>query len=793
MKNTFALAILLSTINAGAACMNGLWDIGYTWIKDCTGPYDGLYGTGTGSTVTRDSVTIMAGATPHVLSWKLHYFPGTVTGHISGAKLPLLVGLHPWGTAGQSIASLLNVESDLMQYEGGWEDALVLTVALENENNLNTWWDGSKVSGVPTTWVMNGIITLVQARMADACAKLTTAGASLSGKTVDSNRVYLYGASMGGSGTYHVGIRHPEIFAAIHANAGFADYLGGPCGNEAFCTSFDTDFIGTSGAALNMAGLDGVNYPARSYSDMSWFIGTHKGASWSTVNGSKRYEPPYIMMTHGTADNTVDISSANRLKAVLDSKKFGYSFFRHTGGHAAQNYMHLDWLLGFRKDQSYLAFGNNSTNVTSSDESYNFLDRIYWQPSTIQDSAAKYQIDIIGTGTVDVTPRRLQAFRVYPSRTYRYWKNGVGSGTLVSSTSDSVLTIPSLAVSGTTTLLIRLEPTATISTAIPNLAPTADSVLVTTTSGLVSAIAAAPSGRTIMLADGTYDISAVAPLRFLTSNVMLYGKSRNPDLAIIKGAGFKGPDRNEELIKIENTSMRFAYFTLRDGRGNGLKVQNGGSNDIVVHGVYFTDICERSLKAPDQAISYRGQIRYCKFEQVTPITADITDLQDGGDYIAGMDCMKVEDWNIHHNLFKNIRGMNGGGRAGIFLWNVCNRDTIESNTFMGCDRGIALGNNLNTNVGMDNGMVRNNIIVAGANIAIEICNTTGTKFRWNSVMSTDPSYYRRIQIINNGTVPFYGNYIVGRVNKVSGSDLDTTLRKNTWVNEVNASSKWWFK
>lgn len=789
---TLSLPALIS-----AACIDGKWDNAYTWIQDCTGPYDGLYSTPTGATVVRDSVTIYAGATPRVLSWKLHYFPGTITGHVSGSKLPLLVGLHPW-TDGETVPNLLNIQSSLMEYEGGWEDALVLTVALVDGNNLNTWWDGSKVSGVPTNWVMNGIVALVQSRISDAITKLVTAGASgLTGKTVDADRVYLYGASMGGSGTYHVGIRHPEIFAAIHANAGFADYLGGPCGTEAFCTSFDNDFIGTSGEALNMVGLDGASYPARSYSDMSWFVGTHNGASWSAVNGGARYEPPYIHMTHGKTDAAVDISSANRLQTTLIAKKFGYSFNKHTGGHSAQNFMHIEWLMGFKKNQSYLAFTNNSTDVASSEESYNFLNRIYWAPGTIQDSTNKYQIDIIGTGTVDVTPRRLQAFDVNPSTAYRYWVNGAGLGTVVNSTADSVLTIPSLAVSGTTTLLIRPEgtPGATVSTAIPYLAPTADSVLVTTTAGLVSAIAAAPSGRTIMLADGTYDISAVAPLRFLTSNVMLYGKSRDPSKAILKGAGFTSSDPNEELIKVENASQKFAYFTLRDGRGNGLKIQVGGANDLIVHNVHFIDIGERSIKAPEQAVSYRGQVRYCHFEQVTPITLAIPNLNGDppGDYIAGMDMMRIEDWRIHNNTFKNIRGMTGGGRAAIFLWNICKRDTIENNTIIGCDRGIALGNNLNTAVGMDSGMVRNNIIVAGADIALEICNTTGTKFRWNSVMSTNPSYFRRVQLINNGAVPFYGNYVVGKVYHISGAALDTTLRANKWVDETNINAQWWME
>jgi Malectin domain/Prolyl oligopeptidase family len=450
-------AALVTPVAAASGCIDGKWDPAYTWVKDCTpgSPYDGLYGTGTGTTVFSGATTIYAGAVAHTLSWKLHYFKGNLSGALSGAKLPLIVGLHSWSD-GTTLPNLLNIESSLMEYEGGWEDVLFLTVALENGNDLNTWWDGSKVNGVPTTWVMDAIVDLVKARIGDATTLLAGAGAAgLASKTVDANRVYLAGASMGGSGTYHIGIRHPELFAAIHANAGFADYDGGPCGTEAFCTSFTNDFIGTVAENLQMKGLDGKNYPARSYANMSWFVGTHNGASWSAANGGRKYEPPYVLMTHGKADDAVNISSVNRLMAALQAKRFGFSYQRHTGGHSGENFLHLDWLLGFRKDQSYLAFTNNSTDVTTGGEEYNFLDQIGWIPSTIKDETNNYEIKLTGTGTVDVTLHRLQNFVVQPNKGFRFWLNTTaGAGTVATSDANGALTLPKVAVTGATTLLI---------------------------------------------------------------------------------------------------------------------------------------------------------------------------------------------------------------------------------------------------------------------------------------------------------------------------------------------------
>jgi pimeloyl-ACP methyl ester carboxylesterase len=454
------LCALFPATRIEAACIDGKWDPDYTWIKDCTpnNPYDGWFPGATAEQTVSGDTQFTVGSATRTLSWRLHWFKSNLPG--APAKkdsLPLILGLHPW-TDGATIDQLLGSESSLMQYEGGWEDLIFLTVALENGNNLGTWWDGTKIDGTPTTWAMDAIVGMLQGRIRDACGRLGVAGATaLSGKHIDTNRVYLIGTSMGGSGAYHIGIRHPEIFAAFHANAGFADYNGGPCGNEDFCLAFTNDFIGTAQENLQMKGLDGQSYPARSYSDMSWFAGAHNGASWTASLGKgRKYEPPYVLMTHGKADVSVDISSANRLADVLKRKKFGYSFLRHTGGHSNENFAHLNWLLGFRKNRSYPALTNNSTDITTGAEHFNFLDQIGWVQASVVDQPNQWQVQLTGSGTVDITPRRLQRFAVSPNKAFHWWLNDTtGVGKAASADSEGNLTLPAVVVSGPTTVFVR--------------------------------------------------------------------------------------------------------------------------------------------------------------------------------------------------------------------------------------------------------------------------------------------------------------------------------------------------
>jgi hypothetical protein len=310
--------------------------------------------------------------------------------------------------------------------------------------------------------------------------------------------------------------------------------------------------------------------------------------------------------------------------------------------------------------------------------------------------------------------------------------------------------------------------------AVPTLNPSAAQVAVRSTAELVAALANAERGQTLMLADGTYDVSSVEPLRIRVDSVGLYGASRDPAKVVLKGQGFGGSNTGEEMIKIEATHSTLAYLTVRDVRGNGLKIQSGGNTGLLVHNVNFVDICERSIKGPDVPVSTGGIVRYCLFEQVTPITGAIPNLNFDGDYIAGMDMMKIEGWRIHDNTFRNIRGMHGGGRGAVFLWNGCKNVVVERNLFIGCDRAIAFGNPSGPASDMEGGTIRNNFIVAGAGIAIEVCHSHGSSIHHNTVYSANPSFGRTLSFYGNPSGnALKNNLVMGRISIENGSGPDT--------------------
>lgn len=301
--------------------------------------------------------------------------------------------------------------------------------------------------------------------------------------------------------------------------------------------------------------------------------------------------------------------------------------------------------------------------------------------------------------------------------------------------------------------------------AIPPLPRPEHSVTVSTVEELQNAVSGASPGTTILLSDGDYHLTST--LRIMTDSLTLRGASDDPFKAVLRGRGFGHGDKSEELVKIEAVAVGLAYLTIRDVRGNGLKIQTGGNHDILVHNCHFIDICERSIKGPAVATSRNGIVRYCFFEQQTPITDDIPDLTLGGDYIAGMDMMDIDGWHIHDNFFKNIRGMNGGGRAGIFLWRRCSNIIIERNTFLNCDRGIALGNYSGSESGnhVTNSVCRNNFVASDKyDAGIEIAGVDNVGIYNNTIWKSDRTGSRGIRFIAYHTnVDFRNNLINGRL------------------------------
>ncbi|MGB2716770.1 MAG: hypothetical protein WBC51_21485 [Vicinamibacterales bacterium] len=68
------------------------------------------------------------------------------------------------------------------------------------------------------------------------------------------------------------------------------------------------------------------------------------------------------------------------------------------------------------------------------------------------------------------------------------------------------------------------------------------------------------------------------------------------------------------------------------------------------------------------------------------------DTTSRDDYTNGVDVHTSDNWIIRHNLFRNVRAPPGQlADPAILMWNASTGTIVDGNTFIDCQREIALG------------------------------------------------------------------------------------------------------
>jgi len=291
----------------------------------------------------------------------------------------------------------------------------------------------------------------------------------------------------------------------------------------------------------------------------------------------------------------------------------------------------------------------------------------------------------------------------------------------------------------------------------PPLAPPTGEVIRAATVGeLVAALERVPPGGTILLADGRYNLSRPLILRG-KKNIAIRSAAGDPARVSLSGRGWDSGDRGDDILRIADCEgVTVADLTFTDCRSYGIKVEaENAPRDVHIHNCRFRDIGVRAIKGSagqDPAVrAVKGSIRYCRFENTKVPPAD---WLFGGDYIAAIDMMALENWTISDNIFHNVRGRNGGGRAAVFVWVRSRRVIVERNLIVNCDRGIAFGNpgRSTANIASErlvyvaDSVIRNNFIAGGPDCGIELWYAEGIQVCHNSIRRPDRNFGRGIRI-----------------------------------------------
>ena len=286
--------------------------------------------------------------------------------------------------------------------------------------------------------------------------------------------------------------------------------------------------------------------------------------------------------------------------------------------------------------------------------------------------------------------------------------------------------------------------------------PGGDVIRVADTGELLAAVDRVGPGGTILLADGEYKLPRVIVLKG-KRELTIRSAASDPARVTLRGKGWESNAKGDDIIHIgQCDAVTIAGLTFADSRSYGVKVEaENAPKNVHIYNCRFRDIGVRAIKGSagqePNTRAVKGSVRYCAFENTKVPPAD---WLYGGDYISAIDMMALEDWTFSDNVFRNIKGRNGGGRAAIFIWVRSRRVTVERNLIVDCDRGIAFGNPGQSTANrageqlayVTDGMIRNNFIAGGADCGIELWHAEKIKVYNNSIWRPERNWARGIRI-----------------------------------------------
>lgn len=258
---------------------------------------------------------------------------------------------------------------------------------------------------------------------------------------------------------------------------------------------------------------------------------------------------------------------------------------------------------------------------------------------------------------------------------------------------------------------------------------------------LQNAVAALTSDTTIVLAPGTYKLTASLSIKGTLTNVGITGATNNPNDVVLVGTGMSnssdGAVPHGVTVAGNVRGVTIANLTIRDVFNHAIALE-AGTEQPRLYNLRLIDAGRQFVKAyPD---GQGGGVDEGVFEHnVVEHTHGSRDADTGAVHVAG-----GTRWIIRGNRFQNIKAPAGQLAAPAVLLFQGSRDSIvERNLFVNCQQEIALGLEDRTPHDHTGGMVRNNFIVrdftTNGSAAIQVVDSPDTQVLHNTILSNASS------------------------------------------------------
>ncbi|HXG11332.1 MAG TPA: cohesin domain-containing protein [Gemmataceae bacterium] len=282
-------------------------------------------------------------------------------------------------------------------------------------------------------------------------------------------------------------------------------------------------------------------------------------------------------------------------------------------------------------------------------------------------------------------------------------------------------------------------------------------VWVSTVTELQSAVRNLQSNQTIVIRRGTYNLTEtlIVGRSGPISNVTIRGETDNFDDVILRGRGMDNPNYGSvpHGISIWNAQdVLLANFSIGEVWYHPIDLQGGaGAERIRIYHVRAFNGGEQLVKSNPAADGTGVDDSILEYS-ILEYTDGTPTIDHGGGlgYTGGLHAHRTNRWIIRHNLFRNFHTPDSHDfryNPVVLMWNYSRDTIVEGNTFVNCDRAVALGL-VDQPDGFDHqgGIVRNNFIWidpglfsasrrAGADTQIAVYDSPDTKVYHNTVLT----------------------------------------------------------
>lgn len=264
-------------------------------------------------------------------------------------------------------------------------------------------------------------------------------------------------------------------------------------------------------------------------------------------------------------------------------------------------------------------------------------------------------------------------------------------------------------------------------------------------------------GDTIVLADGTYALTAHLAING-RNNVTIRGASGSTNVVLV-GKGMDNRNHGGVIHGVwsNGANTTIAHLTIRDTYDNPI-IFNGPAQSPRVYCVRLINAGSQFIKSNPTDVNAglgvnNGLVEYCWFEYTG---RPPNDHGSGVGYFNGISAHAADNWIIRGNLFKNLHNPDGTAypwNPSVLFWRNSSNTVTEQNIFINVDRAVAYG--LDNSVPYrdhSDGVIRNNFVyLAPGFLSAErkrssdgsfiVWNSPGTQVDHNTLLLNNNEFY----------------------------------------------------